>query len=1520
MLRKVTQIKTRNPKTRNPLTNPRLPIMKTAKILLSLSLLALTPHLSNALIVGPYTPDANTLHLYHFNEAATPCVDSATSGGTNLTYMINGGTLGGAGYATGFTNAITFGSFTASNAVIFPIGSGNVGTPIPFTYAGTSGAFTYEALLHIEFNVTNYFRAQPCQIFNCDADSTGTRTLQFRIDPVGYAGGATVGGANDTNRVRIEFINGTATVAMVPIPTNGPDVIVSNNWYHIAVTYNGTPNTTSNLLFYWTLLDPSRSTADCIWGTNMAANLPNTYTGTTIFSIGNGARNPSGGSGPVLANFMGKIDEFRISKIARAANQMMFAPATVAITQQPIGQEGVDYGSTGVLTVSATSAVTPLYQWWQNATPLAGATNTTYSFTNATLANGGNYFCVITNASGSSITSSVASVVIGAANFLTNRYSFATDGTDSIGGQNGTVNGGVTFNGNGTMTLDGSSGYIQLPSNIINTNAGAVTIETWASFGTIANNSQLFAFGNTNGTSGYNYIFSTPHGSAARAAITAGNYTSEQGAAAGIALDNFSGVQIVAVFAPYANTLSFYTNGVLAAVNTNATLPLSSVIDAFSFIGKSLYSGDPYLAGTIDEFRIYNGALSAASVQQSYLQGPNTILSDGPVAFLASPTNITVAQGQTVTFGSFAEGHQPIIYQWLKNGTPIAGATNSAYSYAPTFGDNNATFQLLATNTIGGTNYSASTSTATLTVLVPATLAWLGASDNYWNTSSLDWSNAAQQVVAYVQFDGVVFDDRGAGQPSVDLQAAFSPVSIIASNNAANYVLYSSAADGSLSGPGSISVLGSGTLTLDVTNYLTGATLVQNGTLQIGNSDTYGNLSGGTFTNNASVVFDRTDALVVTNDLHGSGSFTVAAGTVVLNSTNSDYSGATWINNGILNLANVAGLGNTNGATTVGSGAQLYVTVNANIGLEGLTLAGSGADGSGSLRKGGAGGTTDNGPVFLSTDATIGVDGGATLNLASPTGVVGTNANLTFNGSGTASVNGPLSLGSGALTVNILSSGNLILNSSNKYAGGTTLTAGVIQANTNGVFGTGSIYANSGSAVGRILLGTGTILTNAVTADTVNPAAANGLLMVADNTNGTVTTVSGPLVFNANSTAGGHFIGPVTSGYLNVSGPVTMPDGTFMVIRTGNIRFSGNGYYPQIQVRANTTSIGAVNGIATNAVMDIGGNGSATAPTYFDLNGYSQTLAGLKNTVTPANVGWVTNSSATTASLNLALGTGNSLSFGGGIVGNLSLALASGQQTLTTNGSALSGLYTYTGNTTINGGTLSIGVGAVWTNTPVINVAAGATLDVTATGVALARAQTLEGSGLVSGEFTNNGTIAPGLTGSLGNLTFNNDLTLLAPSVTAVKVNATLATNDTVAVAGTITYAGTLAVTKTGTLTAGTSFPLFSAPAWTGNFAGVTGSPGAGLGYVFNPTNGVLSVVATVATNPTNITYSVNGGSLVLSWPADHLGWTLQAQTNSLSKGIGTNWVTVAGSTAVTGVTNAINTANGAVFYRLILP
>jgi hypothetical protein len=75
-----------------------------------------------------------------------------------------------------------------------------------------------------------------------------------------------------------------------------------------------------------------------------------------------------------------------------------------------------------------------------------------------------------------------------------------------------------------------------------------------------------------------------------------------------------------------------------------------------------------------------------------------------------------------------------------------------------------------------------------------------------------------------------------------------------------------------------------------------------------------------------------------------------------------------------------------------------------------------------------------------------------------------------------------------------------------------------------------------------------------------------------------------------------------------------------------------------------------------------------------------------------------------------------------------------------------------------------------------------------------------------------------------------------------------------------------------------------------------------------------------VNTNPTNIVFSASGGNLTLSWPADHTGWRLQTQTNSLAVGLSTNWVTVANSTTTNQVVVPIVPANGSVFYRLIYP
>jgi hypothetical protein len=85
--------------------------------------------------------------------------------------------------------------------------------------------------------------------------------------------------------------------------------------------------------------------------------------------------------------------------------------------------------------------------------------------------------------------------------------------------------------------------------------------------------------------------------------------------------------------------------------------------------------------------------------------------------------------------------------------------------------------------------------------------------------------------------------------------------------------------------------------------------------------------------------------------------------------------------------------------------------------------------------------------------------------------------------------------------------------------------------------------------------------------------------------------------------------------------------------------------------------------------------------------------------------------------------------------------------------------------------------------------------------------------------------------------------------------------------------------------------------------------------------DGTIAVVGgtTVNTNSPVLANSVADGNLTLSWPADHTGWTLQVQTNSLGEGLGTNWVDVPGSASTNAVTIPVTFANEAVFYRLKL-
>ena len=107
---------------------------------------------------------------------------------------------------------------------------------------------------------------------------------------------------------------------------------------------------------------------------------------------------------------------------------------------------------------------------------------------------------------------------------------------------------------------------------------------------------------------------------------------------------------------------------------------------------------------------------------------------------------------------------------------------------------------------------------------------------------------------------------------------------------------------------------GAGTMTLTFANSYSGGTTISLGTLQIGDGGTTGTLGSGAVTDNANLVFKRSDPLTVTNAISGTGAVTNAGGILNLNGAQ---------NYATLN-AN-SGTTNVNGAFTAGT-----ATVNAN--------------------------------------------------------------------------------------------------------------------------------------------------------------------------------------------------------------------------------------------------------------------------------------------------------------------------------------------------------------------------------------------------------------------------------------------------------------------------------------------------------------------------------------------------------------------------------------------------------------
>ena len=332
---------------------------------------------------------------------------------------------------------------------------------------------------------------------------------------------------------------------------------------------------------------------------------------------------------------------------------------------------------------------------------------------------------------------------------------------------------------------------------------------------------------------------------------------------------------------------------------------------------------------------------------------------------------------------------------------------------------------------------------------------------------------------------------------------------------------------------------------------------------------------------------------------------------------------------------------------------------------------------------------------------------------------------------------------------------------------------------------------------------------------------------------GTTTYMDGPNTYSGGTTPAQ---GVIALGLSSVGSPGSLVSGP---IGTGPLFVSpdtasattGSG---MIEASVPNLTIGNALQYQTgtnNLVLQIGGTNNLTFTGPFTLNGND----GNKSTLYTNRWLQVTNSGLTTFSGNI---TDSGVGYGLGIFG--------------TGVVALSGNDSYTGMTGITNATVLVN-GSLSTSVVIVT-----------------NAGTLGGSGTISAPVTiqSGGTLAAG-NQAIGTLSINNTLTFQTGSTDVVDVSQSSG-NSKVSGLTSVTYAGTLAPNVvSGTLSAGQNFTIFSAAAHSGNFSAIAGTPGAGLGWEFDPTNGVLSVVTSgpiVPTIPPRVTgFSLSGGTVTIT-------------------------------------------------------
>ncbi len=603
--------------------------------------------------------------------------------------------------------------------------------------------------------------------------------------------------------------------------------------------------------------------------------------------------------------------------------------------------------------------------------------------------------------------------------------------------------------------------------------------------------------------------------------------------------------------------------------------------------------------------------------------------------------------------------------------------------------------------------------TATPTV-VSHNLLWTGAGGSNWNTtaSNKNWADTdlGNAAAAFVTYDSVTINSAA----SIEVAAGGVSPSAMSVGNDSGIVSLSGA---SITGA-SLTKTGGGTLVLGTANEFTGGVSISGGIVEANS-----NVALGTATvsiDGATLKTGSGTSLVSNNLVVGNIPVTVET------ADNVEFSGVVAIAGAPVNVANLltkTGTGvltfSNSGSSAIGS-QSFYDTVGGTMELD---ISAGGVDflGGGTRNLGGS--NNWDGPVTLG-GGVVQLHGGEVTG----SGVLTLTANSTIRSRlnyKTATLSNRISVPSG-ITLNLdsangdnlllvtseisgdgmvkkIGNGEVRLANANVYTGGTSASAGKLSITNLDALSSGAVDISGGQLLVEQL--SGTLANDLTVVGTTAGIGATGKGAVVYHADSGTLSLSGVVTLSGDAALRSYSSGSIMEfdQAITGSGILTLEAGGAATVHNQVWKLQGgpSTFFGDVNLRSDGSanayllldggSLPAGSILTLEDGSTVGGNDAV-----FDLNGSDQTLYGLNRIEAAGGLGsFVTNGGATPCILTIDGDLDSSFS---GVIGVNTASAATGQ-TGGGNGIALvkkgigimamTGANTYSGNTTVLGGTLS---------------------------------------------------------------------------------------------------------------------------------------------------------------------------------------------------------------------------------------